>query len=225
MKMRCVFALSLLAVSGSAMGNLIVNGDFQSGVLAPSTSMFSFQSTNGSASLPVDSINDEGTYSIVTFDTIHESWVDFNDHTFGDQRGQYMIVNGSDAGGGPAWAQTVAVLSNTQYDLSGWFASLFPAAVAALEWRIIGDQTTVVSPAFNAPADLPGGPGLGVWEQRSYQFDSGANTSISIEIWDTSGIAQGNDYAVDDLSLTVVPAPASMALIGLGGLAAIRRRR
>lgn len=224
-------AIVLVAAAGlgapAMAANLFSNGDFQMGSLGPASgSSFSMQNTVGSASLPVDSIYDEGTYAIVSYDTIHGNWVDFFDHTVGDRSGKYMIVNGSDDGSGPAWMQTVAVAPNTDYVVSGWFASLHASAIANLEWNLVGNASSTASPGFLAPAGSgQGGPGLGVWSERTFAFNSGANTSINFQLWDTSGIASGNDYAVDDLSLVAqVPAPASMATVALAGLVGVRRR-
>lgn len=207
---------ALLALAASAVANPIVNGNFETGTIGPSTTAYAI---DGSMFPPE-------TYNIVSFDTIHPSWVDFFDHTLGNADGHYMIINGSDSGVGPSWAQTVAVTPGTDYDLSAWFASLFPASVANLEWRIIGDQSNITSPQFMAPLSVgDGGPGLGVWVQHVFSFNSGANTSISIQLWDISGIYQGNDYALDDISLCVVPSPTAAGLLGLAGLSAARRRR
>lgn len=219
MHTRIAPMLAGLGLAVPAMGNIIVNGDFQMGSLGPSTSSYSFQNTVGSASLPVDSIYDEGTYSIVTHDTIHGNWVDYYDHTHGDANGRYMIINGADNGDGPAWTQTVAISPGSSYTLSAWFSSLHPAAIANLEWRLVGDDSLILSPGFLAPASV------GTWDLRTFEFNSGANSSLTIELWDTSGIASGNDYAVDDIALNMnIPAPGVLALFTLG-LAPMRRSR
>lgn len=221
MNTRITIAVGALICSTGAVAsaNLITNGDFQTGTLGPSTSSYANLPVFGPSDPPIDSIYDPTTYAIVSFDTIHDAWADFFDHTFGDQRGFYMIANGADNGAGPSWAQSVALSPNTEYDLTAWFASLHVTSVASLEFRIVGDDSTIISPGFIAPL------GVASWEQRSFSFNSGANTTASIQIWDTNGIFFGNDYAVDDISLVAVPTPGSLALIGLGGLATLRRRR
>jgi len=189
-----------------ASANQVVNGDFQTGTLGPSTSSYSFD----------NSMYPPATWNIVSYDTLHGSWQDFYDHTFGDERGRFMIVNGTDQGLGPAWAQTVAVTANTDYNLSGWFATLIADAPASVEFRVNG---VTLSPVFSAPvADS-------VWEQHSVLFNSGNLTSLSVEIWDTSQVFHGNDYAIDDISLEAVPAPGSIAFAGIAGLTLTRRRR
>lgn len=198
--------IAMASLCAAASANQVVNGDFQTGGLAPSTSSYTQDGT----------MYPPATWNIVSYDTLHGSWVDFYDHTYGDERGWYMIVNGTDQGLGPAWAQTVSVTANTDYTLSGWFATLIQLAPASLEFRVNG---VTISPAFSAPN------AAATWEQRSVTFNSGALTSLSIEIWDTNQVFSGNDYAIDDISLEAVPAPGSIALAGAAGLVMMRRRR
>lgn len=198
-----VLAASLCS---AALANPIVNGDFETGALGPSTTAYA----NNDIYAPAQ-------YIITNFDTVHSAWVDFYDHTTGNADGHYMVVNGTDSGQGPTWAQTVTVTPNTQYELSGWFASLYSAAIAQIEFRVDG---VLVVPQFSAPNSL------GVWEQRSVTFTTGlSTTSISVEIWDYNQSFTGNDYAIDDVALNVVPTPGSAATLAVGALAAMRRRR
>lgn len=203
--MKNVIPMLLIAgLSAGASAN-VINGDFETGVLGPSTSAYSS-----------NNIYNPEQFLIVSFDTVHNSWVDFYDHTLGTSDGHYMIVNGSDSGVGPTWAQTVTVMPNTQYTLSGWFASLFAQSIANVEFRVDG---VLVNPAFSAPGTL------GVWEQRSVTFTTGNVTSISIEIWDSNLAFNGNDYAIDDIAINLVPTPNAAVTLAVGSLAALRRRR
>ncbi|MBX3379852.1 MAG: PEP-CTERM sorting domain-containing protein [Phycisphaeraceae bacterium] len=206
MKNTICVLVAAASCCGIASANQVVNGGFQTGLLGPSTSTYAFDNT----------MYPPATWNIVSYDTLHGSWQDFYDHTYGDERGWYMIVNGTDQGLGPAWAQTVTVTANTDYNLSGWFATLIQLAPASLEFRVNG---VTISPIFSAPNNAA------TWEQRSVSFNSGNNTSLSIEIWDTNQVFSGNDYAIDDISLEAVPAPGSLALAGVAGLSIMRRRR
>lgn len=203
-RMRAAAGVLCSAGVCAAAGADVINGDFEIGGIAPSTTAYA--STD--IYLPAQ-------YLITSYDTVHSAWVDFYDHTYGNANGHYMVVNGTDNGSGPTWAQTVAVTPNTQYTLSGWFASLYATSIAWLEFRVDG---AIVNPAFAAPGTL------GVWEQRSVTFTTGpTTTSISVEIWDSNQAFTGNDYAIDDITLT--PTPGAAALFGLGAALAARRRR
>ena len=113
-------------------------------------------------------------------------------------------------------AQAVSVTPGTDYQLSSWFASLFSGAPSSIEFRIDGQ---FAQPNFTLTSNI------GAWETHAVTLNSGTRRQISIEIWDTSGIASGNDYAIDDISLAAVPAPGAMGLIGVSSLIASRRRR
>lgn len=63
--------------------------------------------------------------------------------------------------------------------------------------------------------------GLESWEEFSLDFSANFDAD---ELW-IQGRDQIATYYVDDVSLTVVPGPASAALLGLGGLTLFRRRR
>jgi hypothetical protein len=137
----------------------------------------------------------EGSWNVVSYDTLHPFWADFFDHTFGDRRGWYLVVNGSTSPAGSVWSQTVEVTPGTEYRLGAWFASVYPTSPAWIEFRIDGIR---VGDIFSLAA------ATGVWSEHSVSFSSQCRTSITVEIWDTSGLAQGNDYAVDDVSLIEV---------------------
>ncbi|MFM9958944.1 MAG: hypothetical protein ACKVZJ_12805 [Phycisphaerales bacterium] len=213
MKSLALSAVALLSIVGTSSA-AIINGDFESGPgIAPSTSSYSL---DGSMLPPA-------TYNVVSFDTIHPAWVDFFDHTIGTELGHYMIVNGTDSGAGPAWSQSVSVTPGTEYSLSAWFASLFPASVAGLSMRVFPavDRgfNPIASVDFVAPSDLA------VWAEQTLAFNSGNFSSVTVEIWDINQAFSGNDYAIDDVSLTQVPAPGAAAMLGLLGVAGVRRRR
>jgi hypothetical protein len=198
-----------LAVS-TAQANLIVNGDFQTGSLAPSTTVYS-QSNDMFA---------PATWNLTSFDTIHPSWADFYDHTHGDGNGVSMILNGTDSGLGPAWQQTVNVTPNTNYRFSGWSATLFDGSPASLEFRVYDGATLVNSNAFFTPGFVA------VWQNKELFFNSGSASSLSVEVWDTSLQFGGNDYGLDDLSVTAgVPEPSTFATLAAIAVASLVYRR
>jgi MYXO-CTERM domain-containing protein len=200
---RHLIACAALSCCAAAANAGIINGTFEAG----DTGFISSYANND--------IWAEGQYAVVQTDTLHPFWVDFPDHTFGNGEGHYMVVNGTTADTGPAWSQTVEVSPFTEYSLSAFFASVFPEAPAAVEFRIDGQLIS----AFSAPAQVA------QWEERTATFTTGESTTIEIAIWDTNQIHTGNDYAIDDITLTSVPTPGAATLIALSGLVSLRRRR
>ena len=67
------------------------------------------------------------------------------------------------------------------------------------------------------------------WEQYSFTTMTGADVSagVTLQFVAATGANIGSTMQlfIDDVSVSVVPAPGSAALIGLGGLVATRRRR
>ena len=226
-----VSTLCVLALVGTASADLIINGNYSAGN-SGFTSSYSYV-TDAGPGLP--NIFTESTYSVAGPDTIHPSWADFADHT-GDAAGKYMVVNGWDSqtrptSPGAAWAQTVnAGADSGMYSLSAYFAALFDQNRAGLEFRVYDLDNANALVAQSSPSFATTQPN-GTWQLQSLLFAMAANTNYSVQIWDTSGIANGNDYAIDDVRLTsVVPLPpAALAglssLAGVGLLAAIRRKR
>jgi hypothetical protein len=72
---------------------------------------------------------------------------------------------------------------------------------------------------------LPGTDGQ--WTLLSGSWNSASASTATIQIFDLTTAHQGNDFALDDLSFSAlaVPEPATAALVGLGAVALVRRRR
>jgi hypothetical protein len=158
---------------------------------------------------------------------VHDRWADFGDHTTGD--GLMMIVNGSRAADTLVWSATVDVDAGTQYDFSAWAASTRYRSPASLAFAING----VV---LDSPLLLPSDTGL--WQQFSAGWYSGDYTTAVLSLINLNTEWNGNDFALDDIALTVrpqislrsvepepVPEPGSTllllgwAVLGLAGIA------
>ena len=203
----CVALCSASMVVGTAAASVLTS--FSGGSIAPGTSSYFVSPTMTPA----------GSYNVVTLDTLHPSWADFFDHTTGDAAGSFMVVNGgAGVGGGMAWSATVSVTPGTDYTVSAWFASVYGFATSTLRFVVVGD-TTLTGPGFGAPTVTA------TWAQSSYTFNTGTSTAVSLQIWDISGLSDGNDYAIDDIALDVVPTPGAAGLLAFGSVAALRRRR
>ena len=81
-----------------------------------------------------------------------------------------------------------------------------------------------------------GGPGCGQALGERDEIEDGlrgrppagtvrANAVIAVQSFLNDGVIADISIAVDDASFVLVPAPASAALLGFGGLCATRRRR
>ena len=155
------------------------------------------------------------------------------DHTTGS--GNYMIVNGSGDTSAVVWANKAPVtLAAGTYDFQFFLTEVccntgFNAGPGAgvdpspptLKIQI-GD--TVIS-----PTDVTISGSDHSWMQVDETFTVGATASATFMIFDTNTQPNGNDFGLDDISVSGgVPEPASWALmlLGFGGLgAALRSRR
>jgi len=197
----------MMGVSTPSMSNLVLNGDFSAGN-SGFNSDYTFVTTNTTA----------GEYGIGIDPNLWASVFDsFGDHTTGT--GNMMFVNGASIANQVVWTQNVSVTPNTLYDFSGWVSSLlsYPNP-AVLQLFVNGSQV-----GANITASTVGG----VWEQFSGQWDSGTSSLASLAIYDINLAFAPNDFALDDLSFTVVPIPAAGWLFasGVAGLAVLVRRR
>lgn len=214
MNTRTLTALAVLtAAAASANAGIVVNGTFDGGTIAPAVTAYTQDAT----------MWPEGTYNVVSYDTLHSLWVDFYDHTSGNGESGYLVVNGTTQGAGPVWTTNVSVDAGTEYELSAWLASLYPQAISSVSLRVLGITGDNGNPVL-AASDVTAPNDLGVWERRAMSFNSAGFTSLRLEIWDTNQVASGNDYAVDDIALTAVPTPGTAAF-GLAALTAGSRRR
>jgi len=198
------------ALSGSqALAQSIVNGDFESG-----TNGFSSDYTYVVPGSPApfsgnpNTLWDEGTYSVGTDPhAFHNLWASFGDHTTGT--GNMLIVNGAES---PVtiWQGTLtsALIPGMTYEFSAWVANLYPPssdplAPAQLNFSVGGSQ---IGSTYSAPD-------VGVWHQFTASFVAG-NEPLAVVDLDTA--ASGNDFALDDITLTAVPEPSSLAMLGFG---------
>ncbi|MEM6312749.1 MAG: hypothetical protein AAF743_01605 [Planctomycetota bacterium] len=202
-KMLIAVGAAALALVATSQGNLVVNGDFEAGNTGFLTD-FTLMPGN---IVPAD------TYDVVTDpSSVHPSADSYGDKTTGS--GFMMAVNGTD-GSVPAlvWGQTVSVDPDATYELDLWTSTWFSRGELTVTINGVDQGDTFFTPVDRA-----------VWELTERVWASGGDTSATIEIFNTSMIAFGNDFAIDDISFTLVPEPAVTSLLAMAGLGLMRRR-
>jgi len=182
-----ILLLGLLALSARA--NNLVNGDFESGNTGFTTDY-----------LWLPDLSSDGKYVIST--TVPNGWAPgFGDHTSGS--GNMMVVNASTGTGFTFWSQAIAVTDGDEYTLTGWAATVTGSPFPNLQLKVNGVQVGTF-----AIADLDD-----TWQEFSFNWTA-SGTSATLSLHDLTGSLGGDDFAIDDLS--VVPEPASAALLGMG---------
>lgn len=181
-----MFYRAFLAVSGAGLcvgalaTELLTNGDFEgSGGFA---SGYSYVSTDA---------HPAGTYSIVSSPhDVHSSWASFADHS-PNPAAKMAVFNGSTVAGRTVWTATTCAVPNTDVTFSGWTTSCFGTSPANLAFYANGTQM--------GSLQLPGS--TGVWDHFSITANAGNATTITFKIVDLNTAGNGNDFALDDLSV------------------------
>ncbi len=161
--------------------NLVDNGGFENGNTG-FTSAYGYQ--------PVGDLNEENYDIVTTGNQARPEWSPCSDVSGG---GNMMAVNASTNGGVPVWCQTVNVQPNTPYIFSVWLVTLFPVSPAELQFTVdglaIGDNFTANPDPCN-------------WEQNCNFWFSGGSSSAEFCIININTESFGNDFAIDEVSVT-----------------------
>lgn len=122
--------------------------------------------------------------------------VSVGDHTTGT--GNMLIANGGNTGL-RVWftSAPIAVTPNTTYFFEAWLLNWSTTSVgseaAQLTFRANGMDLLTASAT-----------GVGTWTPVSAMWNSGASTTVSLELFDNTPTLIGNDFAVDDISFDTV---------------------
>jgi gliding motility-associated-like protein len=172
-------------VTGSKLTttNLITNGDFSAG----NTGFSSDYVYTGPGPL---TLNPEGKYGVgPNPNSYHWNFSACTDHTGGG--GNMLIANASPVASERVWYTTVTVIPNTNYAFSAWVTTVCLPNPPTLQFKIAGQL-------LGSPTSFSGT--LCYWEKFYQIWNSGSNTSVEISITNQNTIANGNDFAIDDIS-------------------------
>lgn len=207
---RICFTALLALLSSQAQANLILNGDFEQGNQDFASQLYAHQ--------PGDGILANGEYRVGRNpNSFNEFFSSFGDHTTGS--GLMMIVNASDVAETVVWSQTVSVTANTVYDFSAFATSVFPNSPANLMFVAGSESLGTLQLSSNNPN----------WLNFTAQYTAQTTGDVELRIYDLVTVRNGNDFALDDISLIeAVPEPSTMVMwcvLGLIGVGVWRRKR
>lgn len=176
----------------STTRNLIFNGDFSQGDIG-FYSDYQSMATNPSGL--------QRAYGIVTNPNTFETWFSAlcTDHTSGS--GKMMVVDGSTIANQILWNQKVAVTPGVNYTFTMYLQTVGQPNPASIEVQINGLPITgnLATSTINAPAADCN------WATYTATWNSAANTTADIVLYDRVLFPSGNDFAIDDLSFTYTP--------------------
>ncbi len=173
--------------------NLIYNGDFEQGNVGFET-QYNFYP---SPPYPANAGFAQRAYSIVyTAQQFESQFQPCVDHTSGS--GRFMAIDGATTANIKLWSQKVAVTPNTNYTVQYWLQSIDAASPTRLETQINGLPITGNAAGSTATATST----VCVWQQITYTWNSGSNTTAEIVLIGRNTSAGGNDFSIDDISMT-----------------------
>lgn len=104
-----------------------------------------------------------------------------------------LIANGALVANTPVWCQTLPVYPNVNYNLSAWIQELHQQNYPKVQWTVNGVNVGNATQAVFF---------LCVWTQAQATWNSGINTSATFCIVDPTIAVNGNDFAIDQISIT-----------------------
>jgi hypothetical protein len=135
------------------------------------------------------------------------------------QSGTYFLFDNTDTGsytsGMEVWGteSAITVTPDTNYTFSFYLISANSVSKADIQPLIDGVSLSTGVTTPNA----------GVWNQYSFTWNSGTNTTANLELTDLNANSAGNDFGIDTIAFTQ-PAPlpelpvGTLLLVGLGAI-------
>lgn len=198
---------SLLSPSPS-VADWIVNGDFEDGNTGFSSD-YAYVVPPGSENIL------EGQYTVWTNPKeVHSKWTSMGDHTTG--HGKMLLANGAGDSAAAVWRQEFPFSEGITYEFSAWATGVYPAVPATLAFEVAGMPLGTLQLTQAVPG----------WRRFSATFTAVTSGPGDFVIRDLSTAAVGNDFALDDISLVIIPEPTTaFLLLLLGASVSLRWRR
>ncbi len=160
--------------------------------LQSSVSGYSFAASNNAA----------GQYAVVNAagaDSFHGATLfdHLIDNTTDQADGAFLVVNGASTQGA-FFSEQIILDANTSYDFGFFSANGVPASIAnsnpfEIGLRIINSDGVIVANIADGPQTSSD------WVEHSDSFNTGSETQFTIEVFNISTQASGNDFAIDDI--------------------------
>jgi hypothetical protein len=198
--------VSTLATLGSVHGqNIIQNGDFSAGNTSAFGSDYAYVPYNY-ANYTATPVIQPGHYSVgPVVPPSFSDWAPLTTVSGGDS--QMLIANGAANALSRIWFQTLNVAPNTTYDISFYVAEIStPTSLANVGLTVNGNNIgNALAPSTQDE-----------WQQFSFYWNSGSSSTATLSLADQNNGGAGNDFAIDNISMSQVPEPSDFALLGLG---------
>jgi trimeric autotransporter adhesin len=178
--------------------NLIVNGDFSSGN-SGFTSNYTYTTTD---------LHPEGYYAVgKNPKSLHSDFSACGDHTTGT--GKMLIVNGNVVPNIKVWGQPITVKANTYYAFYAYVTPVHPINPPVLQFSINGSVIGAPFTSSNVTC---------TWQKFYAVWYSGSITNANISIVNQNTIANGNDFALDDIKFVELCTATNKVTVTVGPL-------
>ncbi len=206
---RCFNVFILLAPIFLSAQNLLVNGDFESGGNNVGFNINGSGYTEITAPFSGNTVPGNFAFTTNPQPMNTANFISCGDHT--SNLGKMMVIDGNSTGGnqrfwraGNNGTGVTGLTVGSTYTLTYYIRSISNTVTDAATQANIGVQFTNTSSSAlvfgSAMAPLP----IVGWARVSYNFVP-TNANVFIELWNTNTSLVGNDFAVDDFSVTLTP--------------------
>ena len=232
-----VLAASLTAAGGASAATVYfenfdgyapaANNAQTAGVSSTSTNSFTTQYNyrTGASNTGANSMYDEGTWTIGTNPlAVHNLWTNVAGSN------NMLILNGDTSPPAMDWLSNSFAVTAGAYTYSFQLMNVCcningPVNTpSTLVFKFTDDAGTIYNLASGPVTSLTT---PGVFFTQTGGFNLASNGTLQVALFDSTGAASGNDFAVDNIRVAFVPEPMTWALMimGFAGVGATLRRR